>query len=218
MTKDNNKNSKAYYVYEYWRPDTGACFYVGKGKGNRAWDLKMRNRHFMAVFNKLLQTGLSPDIRIILSGVDEETALNVEIDRIAFYGQNNLTNMTSGGDGLKNPSLEVRSAMSRSQKERFKKPEEMEKVYIRNKNRKVSKETKKKISNALIGRKMTAEQIENQKIAAKKRGVSQTTREAQKIAVTGRKRAPFSQETIDRMRVAAVKREEARRKAKLEQV
>lgn len=108
--------------------------------------------------------------------------------------------------------------MSRSQKERFKKPEEMEKVYIRNKNRKVSKETKKKISNALIGRKMTAEQIENQKIAAKKRGVSQATREAQKIAVTGRKRAPFSQETIDRMRVAAVKREEARRKAKLEQV
>jgi hypothetical protein len=27
-------------VYEHWRPDTGEIFYVGKGKGRRAFELK----------------------------------------------------------------------------------------------------------------------------------------------------------------------------------
>lgn len=31
-----------FYVYEHWRPDTGVCFYVGKGKEKRAWDMKRR--------------------------------------------------------------------------------------------------------------------------------------------------------------------------------
>jgi len=206
-------DTRIYYVYEHWRPDTDVCFYVGKGKGKRAWDLRhMRNRHYKAVVAKLERLGLSVDVRLILRDVAEDTALHVEIDRIAFYGQPNLTNMTSGGDGLKNPSPETRAAISRAQKKRFKNPEELLKLGARAKGRKTSDETKRKLSAALRGRKMTPEQLKKMRAAAKKRGVSQATRDAHRKALTGRKRAPFTPETITRMRAAATKREEARRR------
>jgi len=57
----------------------------------------------------------------------------------------------------------------------------------------------------------TTETIEKMRIAAKKRGISAVTRAAQKIASTGRKRAPFTPETIARMRIAATIRESDKR-------
>jgi len=60
-------------------------------------------------------------------------------------------------------------------------------------------------------RKHTPETIEKLKIAAKIRGVSEATREAHRKALTGRKRAPFTEETKARMRLAAKAREEAKR-------
>src|SRR5216684_887328 len=106
-------SKNAFYVYEHWRPDTGVCFYVGKGKGRRAWDLKnMRNRYFKAVVSKLTAAGLVIDVRIIVRDVSAEAALALEISRIAFYGRKNLTNMTHGGDGLFNPSEDVRQRIS----------------------------------------------------------------------------------------------------------
>lgn len=89
MTSEN-KSPHMFYVYEHWRPDNNVCFYVGKGKGRRAWDLKnMRNPHYRAIVSKLTSMGLSVDIRIIISNVSNETALSIEKDRIAFYGIDN---------------------------------------------------------------------------------------------------------------------------------
>jgi hypothetical protein len=197
-----------FYVYEHWRPDTNTCFYVGKGKGNRAWDMKnMRNRHFMAVISKLISMGLMVDVRLIAKNLLEEDAFSMEVEKIAFYGIDNLTNMTSGGDGLKNPSKETREKISKSQKERFARPEEKEKASLRSKNRITSKETKKKISLLGIGRKHSPETLEKMKIAAKIRGISEKTRKAQKLSVTGKKRAPFSEETRAKMSISSKLRE-----------
>jgi hypothetical protein len=193
-----------FYVYEHWRPDTGVCFYVGKGKNKRAWDMKsMRNRHHMAITSKLTSLGMCVDVRIVIDKIFEETAFNLEIDRIALYGIENLTNMTAGGDGLKNPSQETREKISKSQKARFARPGEFEKLSSQRKGRVTSEETKRKLSLVFKGRKHSSETKEKMRECAKVRGVSEVTRAAQKVAVTGKKRAPFSDETRRKMSEAA---------------
>jgi hypothetical protein len=204
-----------FYVYEHWRPDTGVCFYVGKGKEKRAWDMKrMRNRHHMAITAKLALLGFCVEVKIIADQVSEETAFKLEIDRINMYGMENLSNMTSGGDGLRNPSKETREKISKSQKERFANPEARKALSEHNKGRVTSEATKHKLSAALTGRRVSPETIEKLKLSAKKRGVSQATREANKICLTGRKRAPFSSETIKKMSEAASIRERVKREAR----
>lgn len=204
-----------YYVYEHWRPDTGACFYVGKGKGKRAWDLKrMRNKHFCAVVAKLARAGMAVDVRVIARDLAEEDALQLEIKTIALRRTPALTNLTEGGDGMTRPTAATRAKISASQKQRFKRPEELAKLSARAKGRPTSAATKAKLSRALCGRKLTEEHKLRLRAAAKKRGISEATRAAQKTAVTGRKRAPFSAATIVKMQVAALAREAARRSAR----
>lgn len=41
-----------YYVYEYIRLDNNTTFYVGKGKGNRAFKTIQRREHFENIINK----------------------------------------------------------------------------------------------------------------------------------------------------------------------
>ena len=104
--------SNLFYVYEHWRPDTGACFYVGKGKRQRAWIMRGRNRHHRAIQSKLTSLGMSVDIRIIVDGLSEETAFAVERDRIAMHGRAALVNWTDGGDGVSNPTAEARAKIA----------------------------------------------------------------------------------------------------------
>ena len=207
-----------FYVYEHWRPDKNVCFYVGKGKNKRAWDLKnMRNRYHKAVTSKLISMGLAVDVRIIAKDLSSQTAISMEIDRISLYGIENLTNMTYGGDGLSNPTPALRQKMSASQKKRIKdNPDELIKMSIQRKGRKVSEETRKKLSITSKGRKHSSETIEKFKIIARKRGVSEATRAAHKKALTGKKRAPFKESTIIKMREAAKLREEKKRLQRIE--
>lgn len=209
------KNENIFYVYEHWRPDTGACFYVGKGKDKRAWDMKnMRNCHHKAIVSKLTSLGMSVDVRIVVDRISEETALSLEIDRISLYGVENLSNMTMGGEGLRSPSAEVRAKISRSQKERFARPGEFEKLSKQRKGRITSDETKAKLSITSKGRRHSKETIEKMRVLAKKRGVSDVTRAAQKNAVTGKKRLPFTDETRAKMSIAAKLREQRKREQK----
>ena len=66
-----------------------------------------------------------------------------------------------------------------------------------------------------MGKKHTEESKRKMKAAAKVRGVSEATREANKKALTGRKRAPFSEETIIKMKFAAKEREAQKRANKV---
>jgi len=201
-----------FYVYEHWRPDKGVCFYVGKGKGRRAWDFKrMRNPHYRSIVSKLASMGMSVDVRIVISSVSCETALAVEKDRIAFYGIDNLSNMTLGGDGLSNPSPELRLKISLSQKKRFENIDERKKLSASFKGRVTSEETKKKLSAANKGRRLSDETCEKIRAAAKAREIPRHVREAQRLAVTGRKRKPFTEETLRKMSEAAKTREASKR-------
>jgi len=111
-----------FYVYEHWRLDRDECFYVGKGKGNRAYNMKKRNRHHKAVVAKVMREGFAVDIRIVLCGLSEKEAFKLEVDRISFWRLSgaDLTNMTNGGEGASGFKMpeDVRKKMSQSQLKR----------------------------------------------------------------------------------------------------
>lgn len=89
-----------YYVYEHWRLDTKTCFYVGKGKGKRAYDKTDRNDHWRNTVKKLESEGFEYAVILVSENLSEETAFLLEMARIAFWrsGGSNLVNKTDGGD------------------------------------------------------------------------------------------------------------------------
>jgi len=92
-------NKNVFYVYEHWRPDTGKCFYVGKGNDKRAWNMTNRNVHHKAIQKKLREMGMIINVVMVVKQISEETAFSVERDLIANYGIKNLANMSEGGEG-----------------------------------------------------------------------------------------------------------------------
>lgn len=83
------------FVYVHRRTDNNQVFYVGKASSRkRCYSRHGRNKHWERVANKY---GFVVDI--VLSGLTNEQACKNEIDLIAFYGIENLTNKTTGGEG-----------------------------------------------------------------------------------------------------------------------
>jgi hypothetical protein len=209
-------NENCFYVYEHWRPDKNVCFYVGKGRNKRAWQLNaMRNRHHKSVTSKLISMGLAVDVRIIFSGLSSPAALALEIDRIAMYGLENLTNMTGGGEGMGLPSEEVRKKMSVAIRAAWaNNPELRRNASESRKGRITSAETKEKLRITSTGRKHTPEAREKIRVARKLAGIPSHVRQAQIASITGKKRAPFKESTIIKMQVAAKIREQIKRSMK----
>jgi group I intron endonuclease len=85
-------------------------FYVGKGKGRRAWRHscyigKHHNPHKDRIIQKLLDIGKSPTVVIIKDTLSEERAFTLEKKIICLIGRFNLgegplTNVTEGGEGI----------------------------------------------------------------------------------------------------------------------
>lgn len=102
MTKSACRDEPIFYVYEHWRPDKQACFYVGQGYGWRARELIAgRNKHYRNIVNKLLRLGMSVEIRIVSNNLTKLEACNAERDRILYWRSQGveLVNQTDGGDG-----------------------------------------------------------------------------------------------------------------------
>ena len=111
-----------YYVYAYLRID-GTPYYIGKGKGKRAWK---KHRYIKTPKDK-------KQIVICECNLTEIGSLALERRLIRWYGRKDnktgiLRNMTDGGDGS-NPSEEIKR-----------------KISIANKNSKRTEEQRKKIS------------------------------------------------------------------------
>jgi len=85
---------KPFYVYTHSRVSDGRVFYVGKGKGDRAWDTFGRSNWWKRAVTK---HGFS--YNIVAHFNSESCAFSFERALIKYYGRDNLCNMTDGGDG-----------------------------------------------------------------------------------------------------------------------
>lgn len=204
-----------FYVYEHWRLDRDECFYVGKGKGNRAYSLKSRNKHHQAICAKLRRNGFAFEVRFVAVGIGEQEAFSIEKDRIKFWRETgiDLANVTDGGEGNSGTirSEELRRRISEANKGKKRSEETKRKLREARKRWTIKEETKLKISQALKGRpaafkgrKHTPETLKILSEKAKIRGAPKLSPEViEKIATwhRGKKR---SDET--RTRISAAKK------------
>lgn len=103
-----------FYVYIHRKQSNGEVFYVGKGKDKRAWLKSGRTEFWHRVVNK---HGLV--VEIVLSGLQEWYAFELETNLIALYGRKDLyegylINMADGGEGASGvvATSETRAKMS----------------------------------------------------------------------------------------------------------
>ena len=121
-----------YYVYIHRRLSDGQVFYVGKGKGKRAYSTSGRNKRWLNTYNK---HGFV--VEIVASDLTEGDAFSIEKDVISQMRElypSTMCNMTDGGEGVSG------YVMSDSQKEECRK---------RNTGKVKSENTKSKISNSI---------------------------------------------------------------------
>lgn len=87
-----------FYVYTHTKIGESIPFYVGKGKGNRAYVKSNRSVWWKRVAAKGYQ------VRFVVTGVEEHVAHWLETHLVSIYGRRNfggcLLNHTNGGEGI----------------------------------------------------------------------------------------------------------------------
>ena len=141
-----------YYTYAYLREDR-TPYYIGKGKGNRAY--RRRNKGIKPPNDK-------SRILILKNNLTEEESFRHEVYMIAVFGRKDLGtgilhNKTDGGDGASGwvPSEKWRTkqsqrTFSKEHKRKLSESNKGDKHYSYGKT--LSKETKRKISEAKTGK------------------------------------------------------------------
>jgi hypothetical protein len=143
--------SSNYYVYAYLRKSDHTPYYIGKGKGHRAW----AKDHNVRV----------PDdpkrIIIVEAGLTDIGALAIERRLIRWYGRKDigtgmLRNVSNGGDGCEGriQTKQTRKLIGIANSKREWKDESRNKIRAWRKTQTHSPESNKKRSQTLKGRKV----------------------------------------------------------------
>ena len=189
-----------FYVYEHWRLDRDECFYVGKGKGGRAYKMRDRNSHHQAIMAKLSREGSGMEVRMVETGLTEDEAFFIEVERISFWrGLGiDLANHTNGGDGVSGLKMsdEARAKMSAAKKGMVGNVTMLGKRH--------SEETKAKMSAAHKGVKKSPEHAA--KVGLRHKGktfaVSQEAKDKISISHLGKKHSEASKEKMKKSWIA----------------
>lgn len=135
-------------LYQHRRLDTNQVFYVGIGKGKRAYSIHNRNKHWNRIVSKY---GYS--VEILETNLSWEKAQALEIGLIAMYGRRDLdtgslVNMSDGGEGCYGMiHLEqTKKKISDSHKGKILSNSHKEKLRIAQKGKTFSVEVKNKMS------------------------------------------------------------------------
>ena len=88
----------SFYVYVHKKKTDGTIFYVGKGKGRRAYQMSNRSMYWDNVSKKH-----GVDVEITHIGLTESQSFYIEKKMIQKIGRENLVNLTPGGEGNSDP-------------------------------------------------------------------------------------------------------------------
>jgi hypothetical protein len=137
-----------HYVYTHLNPTTKEVFYVGIGKGNRAWNQWAgRNKFWENYVNK---HGF--EVELIAENLTRKQAETIEIQLIAELGRRQIDE----GGTLVNRSIGGEGNVGYTHTEEFKQKLSADrKGKCTRKERQLSKETKEKISQKLQNREVT---------------------------------------------------------------
>ena len=164
-----------YYLYRHIRLDKNEPFYIGVGikpikepstllkEYPRAYTNFTRSKEWYFITNKTEYL-----VEIIFENNNEKEIKLKEIEFIKLYGRRDLgagtlVNHTDGGDGILNPSKETRQLMrsnnlgKRPSEETKRKMSILLKEAYRNGKRKTSEETRKKLRDCNLGKKLSKE-------------------------------------------------------------
>jgi len=202
------------YVYQHIRLDNNTPFYIGVGTSpKRAYSKYGRNTIWKRIAYKHGYT-----VEVVIDNISRDQALQEEKRLILLYGRINnktgiLSNMTDGGDGGSGIvwTEEAKSSLSLRYKERCRVDRSMiEPMQKSNKGRKMSEETKRKMSITKTGKKLTEEhkaKLRGRPATSKRldvrdkiskslkgRPVSEERRRATSETLKGRSNGPWSEE------------------------
>ena len=103
------------YVYLYRDPRDGKIFYVGKGKGQRAFQhlSDEKDGPKKRKIKEIREAGLEPKIEILTHGLkDDETALKIEAALIDLIGIDELVNEVRGYEAISHGKMDVQELVA----------------------------------------------------------------------------------------------------------
>jgi len=179
---------QSFYVYAHRKASTNEIFYIGKGRGNRAWRKDGRGTYWYRVVKK---HGLKIDI--LMDGLQEWAAFEFERDFISLYGRKDmgygeLINLTCGGDGVSGllTSQETKNKIRQALSGRPRNPQASAMSALSNTGKKRTKEAREKMSKAQKGKAIPDSARQKLRLANLGKRHSQETRLKISIIGTGR--------------------------------
>lgn len=168
-----------FYTYAHYKPDN-SVFYIGKGRGRRAWAKDNRNPHWR---NVVLKHG-EPKIEVLAQWVTEQEALDHEKFLIWCFrdmGQS-MANITDGGDGISGykHTLETKKILSAHHKRLHNLPEQKAKNSERNRLRMQDPAVKSRVRDGALRHMSIPENRERSRQAAVLQNSSQEFRQKQR--------------------------------------